>query len=426
MSDSIFDFMHGQGWTTLSLAQDRETGAIASMGGSEWSGAVDWPRVEQVTTTDWYATGEVIARLEQTGAIAHHERICELMRKGRHERIEFLLDREQDLRFFAGIHSTRLGPPAGGIRRHPRETAEIDLISDILNLGRGMSFKNAAAGVPNGGCKLGVHSSLPAAERDRRFYGFLAYCIDRTEAFTGPDMGFSPVDADRIREHTQNIVGGTADTGSGGATGIAAAFGVFLSIRVALEAAGLPGLAGLRVAVQGVGELGAPLVGHLLDAGASVSVADTSAAALDALDERATRIATDEILALECDVLAPCATGGILTEKTIAELGCKLVAGGANNQLAATSQEEERAMARLVADRGIILLPDWIVNAGGVIQGKLEHVRGPAFDLQQALDETERIVPTNVAQILAASADKGQTPTAAAYERLGRAVYGSR
>jgi glutamate dehydrogenase/leucine dehydrogenase len=347
------------------------------------------------------------------------------MQHGKHQRLELLLDWKDDIRFVAGIHSTKLGHPAGGIRRHPLDDGELEVIADILNLSRGMSFKNAAAAIPNGGCKFGVHSSLSEEQRDDRFYGFLAFGIDRNIAFTGPDMGFSLQDANRIRKYTKNIVGGTSETGSGGATGVTAAWGVFVALKEALADAGIESLQGASVAVQGVGELGRPLVKHLLGAGARVLAADTSEEALASLPETVTRGSAGSILRTQCDVLCPCAVGGILDEGTIDELRCKLIVGGANNQLAASSEMDEYLMAKRIADRGILLVPDWIVNAGGVIQGKMEHVRGEEFDLDESLRAAEGAISQNVKHVLAIAKREGITPTEAAYRKFNYTVYGS-
>ncbi|MBW2262470.1 MAG: Glu/Leu/Phe/Val dehydrogenase [Deltaproteobacteria bacterium] len=395
----------------------------------EWLPGVEWAKYgdqDLISTMEWYETKAVVRVLEENLTIRDHfDKIVALMKHGRHQRLELLLDWKQDIRFVAGIHSTKLGHPAGGIRRHPLDDSELDVIADILNLGRGMSFKNAAASIPNGGCKFGVHSSLPEEERDDGFYGFLAFCIDRNLAFTGPDMGFSLEDANRIRKFTKNIVGGTQKTGSGGATGVTAAWGVFVAMKQALADAGIEKLDGASVAVQGVGELGRPLVEHLVEAGARVLAADTSDAALEALPDVVTRGSAGSILRTQCDVLAPCAVGGILDGQAIDELRCKLIVGGANNQLASSSEMDEYLMAKRIADRGILFVPDWIVNAGGVIQGKMEHVKGPEFDLDEALSAAEGTIPQNVKHVLAIARREGITPTEAAYRKFNYTVYGS-
>lgn len=332
----------------------------------------------------------------------------------------------------AGIHSTVQGPPAGGIRRHPVTEREFSVIADILNLGRGMSFKDAAAQIPNGGCKLGVHTSTPPEDRDDRFYGFLAYCIDRSDAFTGPDMGLSPADADRIRKYTHNIVGGTARSGSGGATGVTAGWGVFLAMEEALKFRGRDGVSGVHVAVQGVGELGSPLIEHLLSAGAQVTAGDIATDAMEArlipiekkTGKKVDRIPADQVLGIQCDILAPCAVGGVIDADTIPTLGCTMVIGGANNQLAARSEAQELAMARAVADRKILFVPDWIVNAGGVIQGKMEHVHEKDFSLNEARAETARIIPPNVRDVLLRADAESITPLQAAYRKFEPIVYG--
>jgi len=425
MAGGMFEFMREQGWSTFTIMHERETGRITLRGAREWFDAIDWSLYgteDLVSTMEWYETQAVIPRIQHHPCRDEYDEIVSLMKAGLHQKLEILADNRQDIRFITAIHSTRLGQPAGGIRRHPLEDPEIEVFADILNLARGMSFKNAAAGIPNGGCKLGIHCSTPPDGRDERFYGFLAFCIDRSMAFTGPDMGMTLEDANRIRKFTKNIVGGTEKTGSGGATGVTAAHGVLAGMKAAL---GEGGLAGRTVAVQGVGELGRPLVLGLVEAGARVVAADVSEQALASLPPSVVRADPDRILETECDVLAPCAVGGVLNERTIPLLRCRTIVGGANNQLRASSEDDEYRMARLIAGRGIVYVPDWIVNAGGVIQGKLEHVGGPSFRREHALAEAERIVSANVLHVLHISHRDSITPVEAAYQKFGYAVYGS-
>ncbi len=435
-ADSLFDFMRSQRYTSLRIDHDRNEGTFRWSAAREWGEGMDWSTYGQssdmMASGEWFDDERVLEAIASSGTKPHASAVMDLMTQGRHERLELVLDGGPDIRFLAGIHSTVQGPPAGGIRRHPRTQAEIAVIADILNLGRGMSFKDAAAMIPNGGCKLGVHSSLPFEDRDERFYGFLGYCIDRSDAFTGPDMGFSLQDADRIRQYTHNIVGGTSRTGSGGATGVTAGWGVFLGMEETLKVQGKEGMKGIRVAIQGVGELGAPLVEHLLEAGAQVVAADIAPEAMEArllpierrIGRKVTRVHADQILGIDCDILAPCAIGGVIGADTVSTLCCSMIVGGANNQLDARSKQQEIAMAAAVAGRGILFVPDFIVNAGGVIQGKMEHVRAEHFRLEDARAETGRIVPGNVRDILVAAKNLGITPLEAAYRKFEPIVYG--
>jgi leucine dehydrogenase len=436
MSDSLFDLMRDRAFTSLSVEHDRETSTFRWFAAREWSDDVPWEQygesADMLSTGEWLTDEAVNGAIDGAGLRGHADRVMELMRQGRHEKLELLYSRKQDIRYLAAIHATIQGPPAGGMRRHPVTEREIAVIADILNLARGMSFKDAAAGIPNGGCKLGVHTSTPPEDRDDAFYGFLAYCIDRSDAFTGPDMGFSPRDADRIRRYTHNIVGGTSSSGSGGATGVAAGWGVFLAIQETLRTTGAGDVSGVHVAVQGVGELGGSLVGHLAEAGARITVADLDEDGLEArlrpieraTGAKVTRVPADQILGIPCDVLAPCAVGGILDRDTIPTSSCRMIVGGANNQLAAHSQDEELSLAEALAARDVLFVPDWIANAGGVIQGKMEHVAGRDFRLKEALDATTQVVPTNVRAVLETAARESVTPLLAAYRRFEPVVYG--
>jgi len=434
-ASGLFDVMHEAGWTTLVMKQNVVRNEITVSASTEWEKDTDWSSYEQgwqCNRDSGYCGIEPVLRtIRQKGVLSHYESVADLMEQGKHARIELLLDHGQDIRFINGVHSTTLGSPAGGIRRHDRNEDELDVIADILNLGRGMSFKNAAAGILNGGCKLGIHASIPESERDEGFYGFLAYCIDRSEAFTGPDMGLRLEDANRIRKYTKNIVGGTSKTGSSGATGISAGYGVFLAIKELLAEGGYKSFDEVSVAIQGLGELGMPLAGHLIKAGADLILADVDPDAiqktLDGVElrsgQKVEECPVEEILSAKCDILAPCAVGGVLSECVIADLQCRMVLGGANNQLRASSQQEELRLARLLDERGIVFIPDWILNAGGVIHGKMEHVRGSDFSLDDALAETARIVPKNVEDVLNMARLEKISPTEAAYRKFEKIVY---
>jgi glutamate dehydrogenase/leucine dehydrogenase len=130
------------------------------------------------------------------------------------------------------------------------------------------------------------------------------------------------------------------------------------------------------------------------------------------------------ILSIDCDILAPCALGGVIEEQAVEDLNCKMILGGANNQLAAHSQHDEIRMAQRVAEKGVLFVPDWIVNAGGVIQGKMEHVKAEAFMLEDALAEAEHVIPPNVKQVLHIARRDGITPVEAAYQVFERQIYG--
>jgi len=443
---SIFDPLLAEGWTSLRVRHDWRDGAVAATALREWEPdrrfaayGRDFDQESALTSPvselDAHATLELYRKHERLDELEH---LFALMRKGRHEGVDLWIHSGRNVRFLGNVHSSTIGRDngrqairGGGIRRHGLEDPEREVLVDGLNLARGMSFKNAAAGIPYGGCKLCVHSE-PIALDDMESLGFLAWCIDRCRTFTGPDMGLLPEHADVLRQHfTRNIVGGPS--GSLGPTGIPTARGVFLALREAVRFhLGCDDLRSSSVAIQGLGAVGVPLAGELLAAGARrLLVADPDAARRDAFldslskDERQ-RVATaspDEILFADVDVVAPCAMGGILGEEEIDRLRCRIVMGAANNQLRAVSREDELALAERLAARGILYEIDWVHNGGGVLAGAAEYERQEAARLEDVMAALTPICGEGVRRGLVEAAERGITPTALAYERIEGRIY---
>jgi len=268
---------------------------------------------------------------------------------------------------FIAIHSTRLGPAGGGTRMktYPNPHAALQ---DVLRLSRGMTHKFAIAGLPKGGGKAVIALPADFDSRSRpdllRRYGALIRQLGGL-FMTASDVGTSSVDMDIIAETgAPYIFGRTPAAGGAGDSGPITGLGVFAGIRVACEHIyGDDSLKDRRVLVQGVGQVGASLIGHLRAAGAEVlfnDIAETSTRHFR--DELGLNfVPSESIYATDCDVFAPCALGAILNARTIPQLKCRVVAGGANNQLD-VPEDAERLQAR-----GILYAPDYVVNAGGAI-----------------------------------------------------------
>ena len=288
--------------------------------------------------------------------------ILERMTASEHEQVVFCQDTKTGLRAIIAVHSTRLGPGLGGIRI--REYANEDAaLTDALRLSQAMSYKNACAGLNFGGAKAVLFGPIPSNRRAV----FLAMG-DIVNGLAGryvatEDMGMTEPDISVLNEVTKYAVGRSREAGGSGDPSPHTSQGVFVGIRAAMRAAGLgDDFSGKRVAVQGCGSVGLGLIAHLLDAGAEVVAADTVDQGVQAAREfGAEVVAPDEILFEEVDIVAPCAIGAVINEQSIPRLRCKVVAGGANNQLA------ENADAQRLADRNIIYAPDFVINAGGVI-----------------------------------------------------------
>jgi leucine dehydrogenase len=266
------------------------------------------------------------------------------------------------------VHSTVLGPAMGGTRMKPYP-AFTDAVTDVLRLSQAMTRKQATAGLPFGGGKAVITlPELPTRGTDgwRRLferYGDLVGALGGTYV-TAADMNTGHDEMDVIAERTPHVLGRSPERGGSGDPGPDTAVGVYHGIRaVCGRSFGTPSLDGRTVAVQGAGSVGRHLLELLRDAGAATVVADIDdSRARSAADATGARVvAPDEILGVACDVFAPCATGGVLSEETIPQLRCRAVAGAANNQL------RDEADAEGLAKADILYAPDYVVNAGGVI-----------------------------------------------------------
>ena len=278
-------------------------------------------------------------------------------------------DHESGAWMFVCVHSTVLGPAAGGTRmKHYPDPAEG--LADGMRLAEAMTLKFAGVGFPHGGGKAVIalpEPEIPTGERRRRLlldYG--AFVASLRGAYScAPDMNTSAADMDVIAEACPYVFCRTEAAGGAGDTAPDTAVGVLHGIRAACRHVfGSDVLAGRSVLVQGAGGVGGRLVDLLSAAGAEVIATDVDPARLARLRDRGVRVtAPDEALTTPCDVLAPCATGGILDAASIPRLRCRIVAGGANNQLA-TAEDGDRLRAR-----GIVYAPDFVINAGGILHG---------------------------------------------------------
>src|SRR5690606_14770550 len=341
----------------------------------------------------------------------------------RHERIWLGRDDERGLTAIVAVHNTTLGPALGGTRIWPHESFEAAL-TDALRLSRGMTLKSAIACMPFGGGKAVI---IADPQRDKTpelldAYAEMLAALDG-QFYTGEDVGLTLADADYLRERTTNVAGTTLG-GSGNPSPVTAE-GVFRGLRAAWKhATGSTDLEDVRVAVQGLGSVGRALADRLADAGAKLTVADIDekrvARAVDELG--ATPAGPDEIVAADVDVFAPCALGGVLSPQTIPALKAKVVAGSANNQLL---HHED---ARLLMERGILYAPDYVINAGGLINVAAE-LAPDGYDRAAVEARLDRI-PTTLEDIFTAAELQGR-PTndvaqAIAEQRIAEAEVSAR
>lgn len=283
-----------------------------------------------------------------------------------HQQVTFVSDDDTGLEAIVAIHHLR-GPSAGGgVRFRPYATVD-DALTDVLRLSRAMTYKMVLAGLPMGGAKSVIIGD-PATDKTpallQAFGRFIASLDGRYTA--GPDVGTNADDMEILAEVTEHVAGRASGAGS---TAPPTAVGVFNGIRATAAAAyGGGTLEGRRVAVQGAGGVGSHLVGHLVEAGADVVVADVDPTKAEAVAERhgATVVAPDEILSANVDILSPNAVGGVLDADTIPTIRATAICGGANNQLARSAD------GVALAERGILWAPDYVVSAGGAIAGSCE------------------------------------------------------
>jgi valine dehydrogenase (NAD+) len=282
-----------------------------------------------------------------------------------HEQVVFGNDPDSGLRCIIAIHSTALGPGLGGTRFYPYTTEE-DALVDVLRLSRAMSYKAACAGLDLGGGKAVIIGD-PARDKSEvllRAYGRFVDSLGGRYV-TACDVGTYPPDMTVVARETRWATGGDPEHGGSGDSGVMTALGVYEGLKACAERAwGEPTVAARHVAVQGVGKVGRRLVEHLHADGAKITVADVDedATAWAASHAGAEVVPTDKIHAVDADIFSPNALGGVLNDETIPELQCRVVAGGANNQLGRVEH------GAALADEGILYAPDYVINAGGLIQ----------------------------------------------------------
>ncbi|MDA5284151.1 Leu/Phe/Val dehydrogenase [Streptomyces sp. NPDC054904] len=335
--------------------------------------------------------------------------------QGGHEQVVLCQDRASGLKAVIAIHSTALGPALGGTRFHAYASDE-EAVLDALNLARGMSYKNALAGLDLGGGKaviIGDPAVLKSEELLLAYGRFVESLGGRY--VTACDVGTYVADMDVVARETRWATGRSPENGGAGDSSVLTAYGVFQGMRASAQHLwGDPTLRGRKVGVAGVGKVGRHLVEHLLEDGAEVVITDVRAESVqEILDKhpagKVTSVAdTDALIRTPgLDIYAPCALGGALNDESVPVLTATVVCGAANNQLAHPGVEKD------LADRGILYAPDYVVNAGGVIQ-VADELHG--FDFDRCKAKASKIFDTTLAIFARAKADG--IPPAAAADRI--------
>ncbi|MGH4035565.1 Leu/Phe/Val dehydrogenase [Actinomycetota bacterium Odt1-20B] len=334
--------------------------------------------------------------------------------QGGHEQVVLCQDRASGLKAVIALHSTALGPALGGTRFYPYANEEA-AVADALNLARGMSYKNAMAGLGHGGGKAVIIGDPERHKTEQLLLAYGRFVASLGGRYvTACDVGTYVADMDVVARECRWTTGRSPENGGAGDSSVLTAYGVFQGMRASAQHLwGDPTLRGRKVAVAGVGKVGHHLVDHLMEDGAEVVVTDVRAESVRRVVERhagrVTAVAdTEALIRTEgLDIYAPCALGGALDDDSVPALTAKVVCGAANNQLAHPGVEKD------LADRGILYAPDYVVNAGGVIQ-VADELNG--FDFDRCKAKAAKIFDTTLS--IFARAKEDGIPPAAASDRI--------
>ena len=332
---------------------------------------------------------------------------------GEHEEVVFCYNKEVDLKAIIAIHSTALGPALGGTRMWDYSSDEAALV-DVLRLSKGMTYKAAAAGLNLGGGKAVIIGDPKTQKTEVLFRSFGIYVNSlHGKYITAEDVGTTVKDMEFVFMETPYVTGIPIDFGGSGDPSPHTAHGVLMAIKAAVkEKLSSDTLKGVRVAVQGLGNVGHFLVESLIQEEAIVSIADIDSEKVRQICQRYSveNIDPNKILSSECDVLSPCALGSVINDETVHTLKCQIIAGGANNQMADSIHN------KMVQDLGILYVPDYIANAGGLMNVFVEL---EGYSTERATEKASQIY-NNVMEVFSISKEKGITTDEAANELAQR------
>ncbi len=337
-----------------------------------------------------------------------------------YERVAKAHDPQSGLRAIISVHSTALGPALGGMRMWPYASEE-EALTDVLRLSKGMTYKSAVAKTGHGGGKS-VIIGVPTEIKSEALFLAMGRFIDAFEGryITAEDVNIRVADLEIVRRATKHVTGLLREDGGSGNPSPYTAYGVYLGIRAALGwKCGNDDVTGRRVAVQGVGAVGSELCRRLRKAGAMVLVSDKKKDRVQALvDEIGVEaVPNGDILTQDVEVLAPCALGAIIDDESIEKLRCKIIAGAANNVLL------EPKHGRVLRERGVLYAPDYVINAGGIINVAAEFAVG-GYDEEEAIRRIERI-PQALKEVWTIAEEEG-IPSSDAADHLAQRILEQR
>ena len=331
--------------------------------------------------------------------------VLEQMMLKEHEQVVFCTDKATGLKAIIAIHNTVLGPALGGTRMWQYENEALAL-NDVLRLSRGMSYKAAISGLNLGGGKAVIigDSRTQKNEALMRRFGKFVDSLDG-KYITAEDVGMSPIDMEYIHDETDHVAGLPTSLGGGGDPSPVTAYGVYMGMKAsAKKMYGSDSLAGKRIIVQGAGHVGQYLIDYLDKEGAKVGVSDIFADKIKEVKHKFPKVDivdTNGIYDEAMDIYAPCALGATINDDTLSKLKCAIIAGAANNQLA-----NEAKHGQIVVDKGMIYAPDFLINAGGLINcySELE-----GYNRDRAMSKTEEIYNTTMNILI--RAEQNSMPT---------------
>lgn len=345
--------------------------------------------------------------------------VIELMQDMEHEQLVFCNDKETGLKAIIAIHDTTLGPALGGTRMWNYKSDK-DAIIDVLRLSRGMTFKAAITGLSLGGGKAVIIGDASTEKNEALMRKFGEYVNDLGGKYiTAEDVGMSASDMEFVKKETDFVTGIPVEMGGGGDPSPVTAFGVYMGVKASAKYKwGSDSLTDKKVLVQGVGHVGENLVKHLSEEGAEVLINDINLDNLNRVSERygAAIIEGSLIYDLDVDIYCPCALGATINDITIDQFKCEIIAGAANNQL-----KDENKHASMLNEKGILYAPDFLINAGGLINVYSE-LNG--YDREKAIAQTRKIYDTTLEIFAKANSENITTHQAAlrlAKERIAQA-----
>jgi leucine dehydrogenase len=325
-----------------------------------------------------------------------------------HEKLVFCQDNHTGLKAIIAIHNTVLGPGLGGTRVW-NYASDAEAINDVLRLSRGMTYKAAISGLNLGGAKaviIGDAKTIKTEALMRKFGRFVENLNGKY--ITAEDVNTTTQDMEYVNMETDHVVGLPESMGGGGDPSPVTAFGTYMGMKASAKHVwGSDSLSGKKIAVQGIGKVGGHLIQRLHAEGAKLFISDINEEVLNHYSKElgATVVKGDEIFGLDVDIFAPCALGAVLNTANIEKMKCKVIAGAANNQL-----EDENIHGMMLVNKGIAYAPDFLINAGGLINVYQEHI---GYNRETAMRSTEHIYDVTLSIYKDAEAKKIHTQLAA-------------